>query len=257
MMTPLTRSASLPTHVVSAEQWYVHIRRSQGEGLLTQAVGQVWAMDQRDQGEDNGLAPATGVTTGQQKDASQMSGDLAAGISCYTTDCGATCKKGTNKVTQMNGQPGKLSTNDRCPTNSYRTLCCQDGTTLGICKWRGYRGLGLSCMGGCDDGETEVVQDTNNHSGSGDQTCTGGIQSYCCKGFKSAPTKEELEEKAKQAAADAAEAAAEQAALDIAAKAFCRIAIPALLAPLEALESLIPIIGEIAPPVLPPALYLI
>lgn len=201
-------------------------------------------MDQRDQGEDNGLAPATGVTTGQQKDASQMSQDLAAGISCYTTDCGATCKKGTNKVTEMNGQPGKLSTADRCPTNKYRSLCCEDGTLMGVCKWRGYRGLGLSCMGGCDDEETEVVQDTNNHGKSGDQTCTGGIQSYCCKGFKSAPTKEELEELAKEKAEEAAEEAAEQAALDIAAKAFCRIAIPALLAPLEALEALIPIVGN-------------
>ncbi|KAI0159376.1 family 18 glycosyl hydrolase [Pestalotiopsis sp. NC0098] len=205
----------------------------------------VWAMDQRDQGEDNGLAPAPGVTTGQQEDASQMSQDLAAGVSCYTTDCGADCKKGTNKVTQMNGQPGKLSTSDRCDANKYRTLCCDDGTTMGTCQWRGYRGLGLSCMGGCDDDETEVLQDTNNHGKNGDQTCTGGIQSYCCKGFKSAPTKEELEEEAKEKAEELAEEAAEQAALDIAAKAFCRIAIPALLAPLELIEAAIPIIGEI------------
>lgn len=48
------------------------------------------------------------------------------------------------------------------------------------------------------------------------------------------------------AAKAAAEAAAEQAALDIAAKAFCRVAVPALLAPLELLEDLIPIFGEIA-----------
>ncbi|OBT51788.1 hypothetical protein VE04_07381 [Pseudogymnoascus sp. 24MN13] len=100
-------------------------------------------------------------------------------------------------------------------------------------------------MGGCDDEETEVVQDTNNHSENGDQTCTGGIQTYCCKGFKSAPTKEELEEMAKEKAEEVAEEAAEQAALDIAAKAFCHIAVPALLAPLEALEAFIPIIGEI------------
>ncbi|KAF4772862.1 putative glycosyl hydrolase family 18 [Colletotrichum scovillei] len=89
---------------------------------------------------------------------------------------------------------------DRCDKNKYRTLCCDDGTTMGTCKWRGYRGLGLSCMGGCDDEETEVLQDTNNHSKNGDQTCTGGIQSYCCKGFESAPTKEELEEEAKEKA---------------------------------------------------------
>jgi hypothetical protein len=53
--------------------------------------------------------------------------------------------------------------------------------------------------------------------------------------------KEDLEDAAKAAA----EAAAEQAALDIAAKAFCRVAVPALLAPLELLEDLIPIVGEI------------
>lgn len=143
----------------------------------------------------------------------------------------------------MNGQPGMLSTSDRCDKNKYRTLCCDDGTTMGTCKWRGYRGLGLSCMGGCDDEETEVLQDTNNHSKNGDQTCTGGIQSYCCKGFESAPTKEELEEEAKEKAEELAEEAAEQAALDIAAKAFCRLAIPALLAPLELIEAAIPIIG--------------
>lgn len=38
---------------------------------------------------------------------------------------------------------------------------------------------------------------------------------------------------------------AENAALDLAPKAFCRVAVPALLAPLELLEDLIPIIGEI------------
>jgi hypothetical protein len=49
---------------------------------------------------------------------------------------------------------------------------------------------------------------------------------------------------AADAAKDAAEAAAEQLALDIAAKAFCRIAVPALLAPLELVEDLIPIVGK-------------
>lgn len=53
--------------------------------------------------------------------------------------------------------------------------------------------------------------------------------------------KDDLEDAAKAAA----EAAAEQAALDLAAKAFCRVAVPALLGPLELLEDLIPIVGEI------------
>ncbi len=93
-------------------------------------------------------------------------------------------------------------------------------------------------------GETELVTDTNNHSGKKDQTCNGGLQSYCCSGFKAPPTKSDLEAQAADAAKDAAEAAAEQLALDVAAKAFCRIAVPALLAPLELIEDLIPIFGK-------------
>jgi len=93
-------------------------------------------------------------------------------------------------------------------------------------------------------GETELVTDTSSHSGNKDQTCNGGLQSYCCSGFKTPPTKSDLEQQAADAAKDAAEAAAEQLALDVAAKAFCRIAVPALLAPLELVEDLIPIVGK-------------
>ena len=117
---------------------------------------------------------------------------------------------------------------------------------MGKCQWRGYRGAGLSCISGCADGETEVITSKNNHGNKGDQTCNGGLQSYCCAGFKPAPSKQKLEQDAKDAAKAAAESAAEQAALDLAAKAFCRVAVPALLAPLELLEDVIPIIGEIA-----------
>jgi chitinase len=95
----------------------------------------VWAMDQVDQKADNGLAPAPGVTTSDQEDAKQKNGDLAAGISCYTTDCNVACMKSTNQVAQMNGQPGQLSTNDRCPKGQYRNLCCASGTTMGKCQW--------------------------------------------------------------------------------------------------------------------------
>ncbi|ROW01932.1 hypothetical protein VMCG_05588 [Cytospora schulzeri] len=178
----------------------------------------IWAIDQADQGSDNGLAPAPGVTTGEQQDAKQMSDDLAAGITCYTTQCSEDCKSGTNQVSQMSGQPGKLSTNDRCKAGEYRNLCCDDGTRM----------------------------DTNSHDKSGDRTCTGGIQSYCCKGFKAAPSGTDVLGAVEDGAKAAAEAAAEQAALDIAAKAFCRIAVPALLAPLELLEDLIPFVGWIA-----------
>ena len=77
-----------------------------------------------------------------------------------------------------------------------------------------------------------------------DRTCNGGLQSYCCAGFSPPPTKSQLGKDAADASKDAAEAAAQQAAVDVAAKAFCRVAVPAVLAPLEAAEDLIPIAGE-------------
>lgn len=89
------------------------------------------------------------------------------------------------------------------------------------------------------------MKNTNNHVKKKDQTCTGGLQSFCCKGFKPAPNIGDLKKEAENDAKAAAKAAAEQAAIDIAAKAFCRVAVPALLAPLEALEDLIPFVGEI------------
>lgn len=56
-----------------------------------------------------------------------------------------------------------------------QSLCCDDGTTMGKCQWRGYRGVGLSCTSGCVDGETKIVENTNNH-GKKDQTCNGGFK---------------------------------------------------------------------------------
>ncbi|KUI67400.1 Killer toxin subunits alpha/beta [Cytospora mali] len=209
----------------------------------------VWAMDQVDQKAANNLGQAAGVTLTQQQDAQQASADQQAKTTCRYGDCGASCPSGSTEVTESRGQPGQLSTTkDQCAAGSYRPLCCDGGTTMGTCVWRGWRGAGLSCMGGCDDGETEVTTNTNSHDKDTghDQTCNGGLQTYCCKDFKPSTSKSSLLDDAEDAAKEAAEAAAEQAALDIAAKAFCRVAVPALLAPLEALEALIPIFGEIA-----------
>jgi hypothetical protein len=102
----------------------------------------------------------------------------------------------------------------------------------------------LSCTNGCASGETKLTTNTNQHTNKGDKDCHGGLQSFCCSNFKPSPNS--LTQDLEDAAKAAAEAAAEQAALDVAAKAFCRVAVPALLAPLELLEDLIPIIGEIA-----------
>ncbi|KAK3692975.1 family 18 glycosyl hydrolase [Podospora appendiculata] len=206
----------------------------------------VWAMDQLDQTADNGLAPAPGVTKVTQEEAQAMTNELASGLSCYASDCNADCMRGTNEVAQMNGQPGQVSTKDRCAKGQYRKLCCADGTTMGKCQWRGFRGAGMSCISGCEDGETEIVKDTNNHVKKKDQDCTGGLQSFCCKGFKTSPNTGSWGQKAEDVAKALAIAAAEELALDIAAKIFCRVAVPALLAPLEALEALIPFFGEIA-----------
>ncbi|KAG6986626.1 hypothetical protein G7Y79_00075g098980 [Physcia stellaris] len=96
------------------------------------------------------------------------------------------------------------------------------------------------------NGQPEVTTNKNSHGKEGDRTCNGGVQSYCCAGFKPAPSKNQLAKQAKDAAGAAAQSVAAQASLDLAAKAFCRVAVPALLAPLELVEGLIPIVGEIA-----------
>ena len=70
----------------------------------------VWAMDQKNQTQSSGLGLAPSVTPDQQSSAKQMSSDQAASLSCYTTDCNAKYKSGTNKVTEVFGQPGQVST---------------------------------------------------------------------------------------------------------------------------------------------------
>jgi hypothetical protein len=64
----------------------------------------------------------SGITTQNQADAKQMSDNLAAGVTCYTTDCNVACQTGTNEVTQMDGQPNQLSTNGRCSAGQHRSL---------------------------------------------------------------------------------------------------------------------------------------
>ena len=154
----------------------------------------VWATDQVSQTASNGFggsAAAAGavVSTSQQASADQSSADHVAGLTCYVADCGQNCKPGTGEVTQFNGQPGSLSTSDKCAKKSYRSLCCDSKTTVGTCQWRGYRGAGIACIGGCASGETELTTNTNSHlPKGGDKNCHGGTQSYCCANFK--PTSE-------------------------------------------------------------------
>ncbi|KAI0206817.1 hypothetical protein F4808DRAFT_466759 [Astrocystis sublimbata] len=200
----------------------------------------VWAIDQIDQSAKSINYPSE-WTEDEISDAESLYQDQAAQGVCYTTKCGEKCSPGDHEASQMNGQPGQLSTMDRCVKGEFRRLCCAKGAIMGVCKWRGYRGLGLVCSGGCSEGETEITQNTNHHSDTEDQSFTGGTQSYCCAGFKPPITKEQVQDEFKDRAKDLAIEAAETAALELAAKAFCRVAITAALTPL----TFIPFVGWI------------
>jgi chitinase len=198
----------------------------------------VWALDQIDQDASIGGA----LSSEEMEEAEAMYQDAAAKGVCYTTMCDDKCRDGDHEAAQMRGQPGLLSTMARCPKGQVRRLCCTKGVTMGTCQWRGFRGLGLSCTGGCHGDETEVTTNTNHVDKNEDQTCTGGAQSYCCSGFKPPISKEQIAETLKDEAADLAIEAAETLALEIAAKAFCRVAIMAATLPL----CIIPFVGWIA-----------
>lgn len=198
----------------------------------------VWALDQVDPGTASLLNP-DGMTEDEVLEAESIYQDEAAKGLCYTTKCGDKCRDGDHEAAQANGQPGQYSTESRCPNDEYRRICCNKGVTMGTCRWRGYRGLGLSCFGGCADGEVDVTQNTNHRTDKEDQSCTGGTQSFCCSGFKAPVSKEQLQDKVEDAAADLALEAAESLALELAAKAFCRIAIAAATMPLR----FIPFVG--------------
>lgn len=72
----------------------------------------VWAIDQKDQTASGNLNSGSNnqVSPSDQSTAQSMSLDQIAQRSCYVTDCNQKCKKGTNQVAQMNGQPGQVST---------------------------------------------------------------------------------------------------------------------------------------------------
>lgn len=199
----------------------------------------VWAIDQVDQKTKSLMLP-NGLTEEEIQDSESIYQDEAAQGVCYTTKCNQRCDIGDHEASQMNGQPGQLSTMDRCQKGEFRRLCCTKGSTMGTCRWRGYRGLGLSCTGGCAEDETEITQNTNNHSDKQDQSCSGGTQSYCCNGFKPPITKKQVQDKIEDKAKDLALEIAEAAALELAATAFCRVAITAALTPL----TFIPIVGK-------------
>lgn len=166
---------------------------------------------------------------------------------------------GYTGVTNMNGQPGYLPTADDCSGSELETLCCASGTKLGTCTWRGWRGVGLPCSGGCNSGETVIAQNTNHHDTVDGklqiQTCNGGLQSYCCSDFV-APTSLQTSSKEVSLQEDdldlnpivsvvvatvtEALANAAKSVIDAVATDFCDVAVPAFLEVVDDIELAIP-----------------
>nr|AIT18923.1 glycoside hydrolase family 18 [Ophiocordyceps sinensis] len=179
----------------------------------------VWALDQVDQSSKS-LLYAKEWTEKEIAAAEDTVRDESVKGVCYTTTkCGGKCRKGDHEAAQMSGQPG-LHHHGQVPVAWLSRARAQ-------------------CTGGCADFKTELTQNTNHDSDKSDQTCTGVTQSYCCAGFQPPITKEQIKEKVKDKAADAIEAA-ETLALEVAARAFCRIDITAAMKPL----TFIPAVGE-------------
>ena len=117
---------------------------------------------------------------------------LDAGDSCYVSFCGDSCNPGYTASATMNGEVGELGPGSACNDGSFQTLCCLSGSFLGRCYWSGWRGQGLSCYsGGCLEGDTLMTVNTNHYidyrpqfDKVEDQTCNGGTQSFCCRGFE-------------------------------------------------------------------------
>lgn len=96
----------------------------------------VWAIDQVDQ-KDKSLNYPDELTEEEISEAEWKIQDEEAKGTCYTTECNEKCSTSEYEASQMNGQPGQLSTLDRCSKGEYRRLCCAKGTIMGKCRWRG------------------------------------------------------------------------------------------------------------------------
>ncbi|GBF63439.1 chitotriosidase-1 [Trichophyton mentagrophytes] len=111
--------------------------------------------------------------------------------SCYTSFCGESCAEGYTAFTYMRGQVDGIKFNTSCADrDTVQSLCCVSGGNPGRCEWRGWRGQGLSCSGGCRDELDPILAVNTNHvleveelGIKEDQTCNGGYQKYCCRGY--------------------------------------------------------------------------
>ncbi|KAH8665151.1 hypothetical protein BGZ60DRAFT_470789 [Tricladium varicosporioides] len=162
----------------------------------------IWAIDlDNTDGESMndllGIGIANGATKGQAADfKNQMNNATlkkAIGDSCYWSLCGEKCQGGYFDVTEAKGQVAGVLKNSICFNEDFQTLCCAPGTTMGSCKWEGWRGVGMPCTPVCNDPTAAIVAQNSNSYGLSaegllnDHTCTGGYQAFCCVGFQPSP----------------------------------------------------------------------
>lgn len=149
----------------------------------------IWAVDQDDSKSSStndllGIGPANGISAGQAQkvkdDLNNATQAAAIASSCYWTFCGETCKSGYFGTTAATGQISGIQRNTECPRDQPQTLCCAPGTSMGLCSWDGWRGLGLSCSPVCEDSSATIVARNTNFQ---EYDCNGGYMAYCCSGF--------------------------------------------------------------------------
>lgn len=138
-------------------------------------------------GEANGVPPE--VVQKYKEGAAEEARRQAVASSCYWSLCGGACTTGYFDVTEARGSVSGVQRQSVCGPGDAQTLCCAPGTSMGSCRWEGFRGVGLPCSPACSDrNATLVARNTNSYSANedgqvSDLTCTGGYQAYCCTGF--------------------------------------------------------------------------
>lgn len=138
-------------------------------------------------GKANGISDEAAESYRDQLSNATLQQSIAS--SCYWSLCGGSCTTGYFDVTGARGQVAGLQRNSVCAPGEVQTLCCAPGTTMGTCKWEGFRGVGFPCSPACSNPDATIVaRNSNSHETSesgqtNDLTCTGGFQAYCCVGF--------------------------------------------------------------------------
>lgn len=157
-----------------------------------------WAIDQDNTAGDSmndllGVGAANGIPAAAAQSYKEQLANAtlqqAVASSCYWSLCGEGCTTGYFGATAARGQVAGFQENLVCPVGQIQTLCCAPGTTMGSCKWEGFRGVGFPCSPACSDPKATIVaRNSNSHQQNEaeqttDLTCTGGYQAYCCSGF--------------------------------------------------------------------------